>query len=1194
MAVQLTINSDANIQGIEKAQRALEQLGMSGKSANQVFKNSGDLEAYKAALQRSYNSAALFNGQLKASQQAITMANTAFKQAQQYLGADPSRTFRFIDEQGIEQQTRDLGIIQKQIFSFLKDVEADTDTFRKAATKNLRSTFSMEGVEKGAEAVRMFGTELEAVEFKMSKIKEQGLHLSSIHGDPKEIQKLSEAYQKLTIEHDKLSKAANGTGERIKNLIKNFVSAQLIVWAIRKGFQLLTQGLKEASTAAAEAEQVYQKFLTVFNNMQIATDSVSKLVNEFGLANSSARDIMSTIGDMATGLGATDAEAAAFAGTTAEFIQDLIAFKDVGGDVIEITKAFMSGAAGNTRNFRQWGSIVKEANVQARLHEKGLDRLTGSELEWAKAQERVAIVMEQQKNAMGATEREWDMFLSVQRRYTEQTKQLKENIGRTINEAWLPLKRVLLDVVEGWNKAYEAEENYLNKTDAPTPLFNLKTEDGRKAAKQSLQQFFSKREGNPTVFGVTYGIDAEDIEAAARAYGITAKEVAELAINNFENNSALAKQVSLIDQKIAKEKKDKKALEDEKLALKAYSEQVSSVVDQISSITGVSSLLSSSIGPKYNKTSNMIMGSSAISDMINQFSNRKPSEFVDALDAALGIGDEEGLKAKQQKVREAYEVINNALIKAVAGGDEKGVEKYTGILSSLVKIHSEITAGITDASYDKQIADLEKSNELLKGNLLLEKQFGDEGSEWLALENARLEAIRKANDEYAERAKNPEDEASALADQERMIELINEQYGINLELLGLKLSREEEITAEKEKQALIDQRASAIDQGNQTLSDIRRSNAMFGMSDSERAKAEITNAVEDFAAMLIRNGVEFDDVLSMSAQYRMEKEIEAENEYQKALNEARQAVIDSIISAWEGTGDVGMIKGWVEAFASGGPIAGIAQVSTDLLTSFESVNELLSIVTKFIEYVAPAVDQFLAPLMPVLEMLVSIVADLFLPVLQILFPIIQQLSVALIFVTAVVKTVTNALSWLVDSIATAVYNIIHPFRQRAFRDLGDETVAIWSEANEQVAEIMNMELDTRMEFVDKLTEAQQGQLDAYNEMFKSGMLTLTQYNALVGKNVYGKNFDNVDIASFASGGDFVTNGERIIRVGEAGPERVTITPLNSTKYANRGNTAISNASYSVVVNGANADPEEIAMSVRREFKRMERRGVKYA
>jgi hypothetical protein len=226
----------------------------------------------------------------------------------------------------------------------------------------------------------------------MSLIAEQGQKLIVGGGDPEQIKKLSDEYAKLTKEHDQLSQATNGTGTRIKNLIKNFVSAQLIVWALRQAFTMLTQGIKNSSHAAAEAEQIHQKFLTVFDGYSKATQSVNDLVTEFGLANSSAKDMLATIGDMAYGLGANTKEAAEFADTTSKFIQDLIAFKDIGGDVIEVTQAFMSGAAGNTRNFRQWGSIVKEATVQARLHEKGLDALTGSSLEWAKAQERVAIV----------------------------------------------------------------------------------------------------------------------------------------------------------------------------------------------------------------------------------------------------------------------------------------------------------------------------------------------------------------------------------------------------------------------------------------------------------------------------------------------------------------------------------------------------------------------------------------------------------------------------------------------------------------------------------------------------------------------------------------------------------------------------------------------------------------------------------
>ncbi|MFA6732843.1 MAG: hypothetical protein WCS07_08900, partial [Sphaerochaeta sp.] len=1090
--VRLYIDVQAHLDGIKQTSEGLKSLGVEGQKLNQVL-GGKNLDAMKIAMMDTYHSTALAKGEISAATQYTNNFKKALQSMKETISSGGS--LLYTDGSGVQRETTKMSEAYGTFLDDLKYVEGETAGIQERIRANLETGvgFNEEKFNKGLESsagfARMFGTEIDAVKVKMSSLQNEAQKLYGVKGQEDNVRKLSAEYQKQAKVLDTLQKQTTGAGTRIKNLIWNFVSAQAIVWGLRMAFSGLINIIRESSQAAAEAEQVYQKFLTVFNNMQMATDSVSKLVNEFGLANSSARDIMSTIGDMAAGLGATDAEAAKFAGTTAEFIQDLIAFKDVGGDVVEISKAFMSGAAGNTRNFRQWGSIVKEANVQAALHAKGLDRLTGSELEWAKAQERVAIVMEQQKNAMGATEREWDMMLSVQRRYTEQTKQMKENIGRTINEAWLPLKRVLLDVVEGWNKAYEAEQNYLNKTDAPSSLFNLETEDGRKDAKDSLQQFFSKREGNTTAMGVTYGIDAVDIEAAARAYGITAKEVAELTINNFKNNRALAEQVSLIDQKIAKEKEDNKALEDKKLGLQAYYETLQGVIDQFSTITNTTSIHASFLGEGTEKWINAIYTKSTLDDMGSQFKRMPSSDFADALDVALGLGDEKGLEKKKSKVKEAFEIINNALIKAVADGDTAMEKTYGGVRDTLVSMYQDVESEIANVSYDKQIADLEKSNELLKGNLLLEKQFGDEGSEWLALENARLEAIRKANDEYAERAKNPEDEASALADQERMIELINEQYGINLELLGLKLSREEGITAEKEKQALIDQRASAIDQGNQTLSDIRRSNAMYGMSDSERAKAEITNAVEDYAAILIRNGVEFDDVLGMSAQYRMEKEIEAENEYQEALKEARDTSLERMASLWDGFGDVGMVRGWVDQYKSDkdlGLNAGANlgwEMLAEFMTHIEAVNQILGIISIAFEELGPIVNDFLQPFIPIIKIIVSQL-NMFVPILTMLFPIIKTVAVAFTWVSTVVSWVAKVIEYAAGKIT---------FWTKSDDISWSEVDAVWSRGVETTEEIWAMEINARAEYVSALTDAQKGELDAYNEMFKAGLLTLTEY-----------------------------------------------------------------------------------------------------
>jgi ABC-type iron transport system FetAB permease component len=64
------------------------------------------------------------------------------------------------------------------------------------------------------------------------------------------------------------------------------------------------------------------------------------------------------------------------------------------------------------------------------FQKQGWENLTGQQLEWAKVQARVNIVLEQQKKAMGATEREWETMLSIQRRSNEASKQMKRISAR--------------------------------------------------------------------------------------------------------------------------------------------------------------------------------------------------------------------------------------------------------------------------------------------------------------------------------------------------------------------------------------------------------------------------------------------------------------------------------------------------------------------------------------------------------------------------------------------------------------------------------------------------------------------------------------------------------------------------------------------------------------------------------------------
>ena len=212
--VQLDIESRANTQALKQATADLERLGMAGKSTNQVFKSTGNLETYKAAMVKSYESARLFGDQMKATRTAFSDTSKAIKSAQAYLGENKNNMFSYMDEQGVQQQTRNMAVIEKQIRGFLGNVVADTENYQQSMTRNMGEFVKPEkfigGLQKTADAYKLMGNEIGGVQYKMTAIQQQILDMSTSHGDPKEIQKLATEYKKLTKEHEELAKAQNG------------------------------------------------------------------------------------------------------------------------------------------------------------------------------------------------------------------------------------------------------------------------------------------------------------------------------------------------------------------------------------------------------------------------------------------------------------------------------------------------------------------------------------------------------------------------------------------------------------------------------------------------------------------------------------------------------------------------------------------------------------------------------------------------------------------------------------------------------------------------------------------------------------------------------------------------------------------------------------------------------------------------
>jgi Skp family chaperone for outer membrane proteins len=222
---------------------------------------------------------------------------------------------------------------------------------------------------------------------------------------------------------------------------------------------------------------------------------------------------------------------------------------------------------------------------------------------------------------------------------------------------------------------------------------------------------------------------------------------------------------------------------------------------------------------------------------------------------------------------------------------------------------------------------LRQSYESLKLSSELEKQYG---SERASVEQKHIEALQEAWRYMSEQVKLGMDATEANEMYLDSAKAITAEYELQLGLL--------------EEQSKL-KRGEALQEASKAIAGVVGQRALVGASDAQKTQARIDEQVYAFAESLTQGGANLKDTLDKTTEYRRQLEM-------LAAEEARQAVWDGIKSQWEGTGDVGMISGWVDAFKDGGPMAGIAKVATDLLTRFESVNELLSIVTKFIEYVA--------------------------------------------------------------------------------------------------------------------------------------------------------------------------------------------------------------------------------------------------
>lgn len=205
------------------------------------------------------------------------------------------------------------------------------------------------------------------------------------------------------------------------------------------GRQLLQFG-RDSVMAASDAEEASAKFEQVFGTLAGGVRDDLQ-----GMADSNRRFIgdltgfASTLQNTFVPLGFAREEAAGLSKTITQLAIDLAAFNN--SSDAEAVEKLTSAIVGNHEAVRSYGIVITETVLKQELARMGAQELTGAQLEVAKAQARLNVIMRSTADAQGAAVREAGSYSNTLKAWDASIQSLKVSLGTGL----LPLMTELTD-----------------------------------------------------------------------------------------------------------------------------------------------------------------------------------------------------------------------------------------------------------------------------------------------------------------------------------------------------------------------------------------------------------------------------------------------------------------------------------------------------------------------------------------------------------------------------------------------------------------------------------------------------------------------------------------------------------------------------------------------------------------------------